>query len=108
MIKYLSKQIEKVEKEMDSIVKSNERLKSQYNLITGITSIGTQTALFIIAFTAGFTKFKNSRKFAAYCGIAPFPNTSGSSFKRKSQGKSFGKQKNKKSIGSMCKKRGYS
>jgi transposase len=81
MIKYLSKQIEKVEKEMDSIVQSDERLKSQYDLITGITSIGPQTALFIIAFTAGFTKFKNSRKFAAYCGIAPFPNTSGTSLK---------------------------
>jgi transposase len=81
MIKYLSKQIEIVEKEMDCIVKSNEQLKSQYNLITGITSIGPQTALFIIAFTAGFTKFKNSRKFASYCGIAPFPNTSGTSLK---------------------------
>ncbi len=81
MIKYLSKQIDKVEKEMSSIVKSHERLKRQYDLITGITSVGTQTALSIIAFTAGFTKFNNSRKFASYCGIAPFPNTSGTSLK---------------------------
>ncbi len=81
MIKYLNKQIDKVEKEMDDIVKSHPRLKRQYSLITGITSVGPQTALFVIAFTAGFTKFKNSRKFASYCGIAPFPNVSGTSLK---------------------------
>lgn len=79
MIKYLDKQVNAVEKEMDSIIKSHVRLKRQYDLITGITSVGPQTALHIIAFTAGFTKFKNSRKFASYCGIAPFSNTSGTS-----------------------------
>ena len=81
MIKYLNKQIDKVEQEMNSIVKSHQGLKRQYDLITGITSVGPQTALYIIAFTNGFTKFKNSRKFASYCGIAPFPNTSGTSLK---------------------------
>ena len=33
----------------------------------------------MIAYTDGFTKFDTWRKFASYCGIAPFPNKSGTS-----------------------------
>ncbi len=85
MIKYLTKQIEAIEKEMEGIISSNETLKMQYKLITSIKSVGAQTALFIIVYTAGFTKFKNARQFASYCGIAPFPNTSGTSIMGKTK-----------------------
>jgi transposase len=33
----------------------------------------------LIVCTNGFTTFKTWRKFASYCGIAPFPNNSGTS-----------------------------
>lgn len=85
MIKYLSKQIDKVEKEMNKIIMNNDELKKMYNLIISIKSVGSQTALFMIVFTAGFTKFRNARKFASYCGIAPFPNISGTSLKGKTK-----------------------
>lgn len=52
-----------------------------FKLINSIKGVGPQTALFMIVYTNGFTKFKNWRKFASYCGIAPFPNSSGSSIK---------------------------
>lgn len=35
------------------------------------------TALYMIAFTDGFTLFSNWRKFASYAGTAPFPYQSG-------------------------------
>lgn len=85
IIKHLSKQIEVVDKEMIDVVCSNEELQRIYKLITSIKSVGQQTALFMIAYTDGFTKFKNSRKFAAYCGIAPFPYTSGTSIRGKTK-----------------------
>ena len=85
MIKYLTKQICLVEEEMYDIIKSDNKLKKQYNLITSIQSVGAQTALFMIVCTAGFTKFKDSRKFASYSGIAPFPNSSGTSIKGKTK-----------------------
>lgn len=85
MIQYLTKQIDIVEREIDNIVKSNKDLKKLYDLIISIKSVGPQTALFLIVFTAGFTKFRDSRKFASYCGIAPFPNSSGTSIKGKTQ-----------------------
>jgi len=85
MIKYLTKQIESTEKEMQSIIDDNDTLKRQYELITSIKSVGSQTALFMIVYTAGFTKFSNARKFASYCGVAPFPNTSGTSIMGKTK-----------------------
>ena len=37
--------------------------------------------MFLIAYTNAFTKFNDTRKFASFCGIAPFPNSSGTSIK---------------------------
>ena len=80
-IKFLSKQIKKVEGEMNSLIKEQANLKELFKLVTSIKGIGSQTALFLIAYSEGFTKFKNSRKFASYCGIAPFPHSSGTSIR---------------------------
>lgn len=81
IIAELEKLIVKLEKAMSDIINGNDLLKDQYNLITSIKGIGTQTALHLIVLTAGFTKFKNSRCFASYSGIAPFPNRSGTSIR---------------------------
>jgi transposase len=77
MIKTLTKQINTVEKQLLTIIKADENLLEMYQLITSIKGVGQQTALFMIAFTNGFTLFENSRKFASYAGIAPFPYKSG-------------------------------
>ena len=85
MIKYISKQIDAVEKELHDAININEELKTLYHLIISIRSVGPQTALFMIVFTAAFTKFKDARKFASYCGVAPFPNRSGTSIRGKTK-----------------------
>lgn len=81
MIRYLSKQITILDQKMNEIIKSNDSLRQIYNLLLTIKSVGKQTALIMIIYTNAFTKFKNARKFASYCGIAPFPNKSGTSLK---------------------------
>lgn len=85
MVNELTKQIEKIEKKLDDVIKGNDQLKKMYNLIISVKSIGPQTALFLIAYTNGFTRFDNCRKLASYCGIAPFPYQSGISIKGKSK-----------------------
>lgn len=85
MIKSLSKQISLVDKYLLKIITMDEQLKQMYDLITGIQGVGTQTALFMIAYTNGFTLFANYRKFASYAGIAPFPNKSGISIRGKTK-----------------------
>lgn len=81
IIKSLSKQIKEIENEVNTLIKEHQRLKRQYELILSIKGVGPQTAINIIIYTEGFTKFANSRKFSSYCGIAPFPNSSGTSIR---------------------------
>lgn len=81
MIKFLTKQIKNIELEMKQAIKENQELNQQYKLVVSVKGIGNQTALFMIVTTNGFTKFKTWRKYASYCGIAPFPNSSGTSIR---------------------------
>ncbi|QVY64576.1 IS110 family transposase [Polaribacter sp. Q13] len=103
MIKYFTKQIKSVEAEMNKIIKASEQLKKQYKLIVSIKGIGNQTALFMIVTTNGFTKFASWRKFASYCGIAPFPNTSGTSIRGRTKVSNLANKK-LKSLFDMCAK----
>jgi transposase len=102
-IKDLSKNIKKVEKEMDGIIKEDRELKKQYGLITSIKGVGPQTALYMIAFTQGFSQFGDSRRFASYCGIAPFPNSSGTSIRGRTRVSHLANKKIK-SLFDMCAK----
>ena len=102
-IKYLSKQIKTVEIEMQKIIESDEQLNEQFKLIISIKGIGPQTALFVIAYTHGFTRFKTWRKFASYCGIAPFPNSSGTSIRGRTKVSNLANKKIK-SLFDLCAK----
>jgi len=103
MIVALTKQIDKVEQEMQAIIKDNNELHTIYKLVTSVKGIGPQTALFLIAYTDGFAKFKNARKFASYCGIAPFPNSSGTSIRGKTKVSNLANKKIK-SLLDLCAK----
>jgi len=103
MIEYGTKQILRIEKQIEGIIKKDEPLKHIYQLITSIKGVGPQTALFMIIITNGFTKFKNARKFASYCGIAPFPNRSGTSIRGKTKVSHLANKK-MKSLLDLCAK----
>jgi len=103
MIKALKKQIDKIDKELDNIIKGNGRLKKMYDLILSIKGVGPQTALFMIAYTNGFSRFEKWRKFASYCGIAPFPYTSGTSIRGRTKVNNLANKKIK-SLLDLCAK----
>jgi len=102
-IKFLSKKIDKINVEMQKIVKEDTLLKQQYDLIVSIKGVGPQTALFMLVTTNGFTKFAAWRKFASYCGIAPFPNNSGTSIRGKTKINNLANKKLKKLL-DLCAK----
>ena len=79
LLKKLSIQIERIEKELHQIIENNSTLKEQYHLILSIKGAGPIAAFTFIAITHGFQKFQTWRKFACYAGIAPFPYRSGTS-----------------------------
>lgn len=85
LIKTLDKKIEIIEEKMHQLVEEDEELKKQFELVKSVHGVGKQTALFILVYTNGFTAFDDWRKFACYCGIAPFPYGSGTSIKGKTR-----------------------
>jgi transposase len=85
IITAFDKQIEKLDNEISAVVKINEPLNKNFKLLVSIKGVGKVLALNTIVKTNNFTKFSDARKFACYCGTAPFEHTSGSSIKGKTR-----------------------
>jgi transposase len=81
VIKSLHCEIAKLDERMNAIVNSEPSLKKNTELLQSITGVGKVVALAVIIKTRNFTRFTSARKFACYCGTAPFENTSGSSIR---------------------------
>lgn len=101
LIKEFDKDIERIDAQMDAIVEENSELTQLYKLITSITGIGRQTALYLIIVTNGFLLFDDPRKLASYAGIAPFPYSSGTSVKGRTKVSKLANKK-LKSLLNMC------
>jgi transposase len=81
VIKSLDLQISKLEKEIEETIQGHEQMHTNYRLLQSIKGVGKQIALATIVKTNNFSKFANARKFACFCGTAPFEHTSGTSIK---------------------------
>ncbi|MFY7965092.1 MAG: IS110 family transposase [Chitinophagaceae bacterium] len=72
------KLIKEIEAAIEIIINKDDALLLNYNLLTSIKGIGSVNAIMTIVITENFTKFSNARKYAVYCGVVPFDNSSGS------------------------------
>lgn len=81
IIKELDKQIERLENETELIIENQEALQQNFRLLTSIKGVGKVLALASIIKTNNFTRFDAARKFACFCGTAPFEHSSGTSIK---------------------------
>jgi transposase len=77
MIKKFDKQIKNVETQIQNQINHSKAINKNYKLLLTIVGVGPVTAIELIIVTANFTRFENWRKFASYCGCAPFSNQSG-------------------------------
>jgi transposase len=85
LIKNFDRQIEKLMTEIEIIIEKDESLQQNFKLLQSITGVGKVVTLAIIVKTHNFTRFANARKFACFCGTAPFEHTSGTSIRKKSR-----------------------
>lgn len=85
VIKALDKQIESIEREIQKIITSHQELKKNYDLIVSIIGVGPVVATAAIIKTNNFTRFRDGRKFACFCGTAPFKEKSGTSINKKAK-----------------------
>jgi transposase len=85
VIRSLDNQIQSLEKEIEAVIRKEKELETNYDLLKSIKGVGPVLATNTIIKTQNFERFPNSRKFACFCGIAPFEHTSGSSIRNKTR-----------------------
>lgn len=85
LIKNFDRQVEKLMTEIETIINQDQLLNQNFHLLQSIKGVGKILALATIIKTFNFTRFANARKFACFCGTAPFPYTSGTSIKKKTK-----------------------
>ena len=81
----LRKQLQQVEAQIEAHIKACPELKTNMALLMSIPGVGRQTAMFMLIFTANFTRFEAPKKLASYAGVAPFAYESGTSVRGKTK-----------------------
>lgn len=81
----LMKSIQKVEKEIMELIKTDERIFKIYKIATSVDGVGMITAVNLITTTNEFLSITEAKKYACYSGVAPFEYSSGSSVRGKTK-----------------------
>ncbi len=84
-LKALQKDILKIEKEIDGLVKEDQPLSQQMEWATSVPGVGKITALNVIITSGEFGRISEVKKFACYAGVAPFEHSSGTSVRGKTR-----------------------
>lgn len=85
MVEVLEEEIKSVEEEMNTLIEKDPSIARNYQLLTSIKGIGDINAISTIIHTNNFEAFETARQYACYLGIAPFPLSSGTSVRGKTQ-----------------------
>lgn len=80
-IKGVERDLHRVEKEIDDLVRSDDNLKTQFTRATSVPGVGKITGLYMIVSSGEFERINDPKKFACYSGVAPFEHQSGSSIR---------------------------
>jgi len=81
----LAEDIDKIEKEIKLLIKSDQQVSEQMAYATSVPGVGQITALNMIICTGEFERINESKKFACYAGVAPFEHSSGTSVRGKTR-----------------------
>lgn len=104
LVEILNVEIKEIEIAIETLLQNNELLNSNYLLVKSVRGIGFATAVHFLIATQNFTRFDNHRKFACYCGVAPFENSSGTSVRGKTKTSTLANKKIKSllTMAAMC------
>lgn len=76
LIAYLDNEIERTEKQIHNHIDTHPDLKEQFELLDSISGIGTRTAATLLG-EINFKQYRNARQLAAFVGLTPKNNRSG-------------------------------
>lgn len=85
IMQVLTIEIKEAERAILKLLAEDEALQTNYELLRSVRGIGFASAVHLIIVTENFSRFDNHRKFACYCGVAPFSHTSGTSIRGKTR-----------------------
>lgn len=77
VLQSIDNQLIEVKSAIKQLLKSHPNMQHNYELLLTVPGIGEIISLYLIVQTQNFVSFRKSRKFATYCGIAPFEEQSG-------------------------------
>lgn len=84
-IAWLNQRIKNLETEIDEHIARCPKITKNMRLLITIPGIGKTTAIIILAEVAYIGEFSKASHFAAYCGLNPSRNTSGTSVRKRSK-----------------------
>lgn len=80
-LKGIQKDLDKIEKQLDNLISSDENLNALFNQIVSVSGVGKVTAVLLICLTNEFKNFNNPRQLSCYAGVVPFEYSSGKSIR---------------------------
>ncbi len=89
---------EAIEERISELLTSEHDLQRQYELITSVKGVGKILATELLIYTNGFSRMKNVKQLACYCGVAPFEHSSGTSVKGRTGTSNFANMKLKSTL----------
>ena len=78
----LDKEITDIEEEIEMLIRKDQEMNENFELVTGIIGIGPVIATDLIIKTGNFRIIDTHRRAASYAGVCPFPNASGKMVKK--------------------------
>lgn len=83
--KETEQKLKSIDRKIMELIESDEALHTNFCLLTSLKGVGLVLATAVLIATDNFTRFTDARKFACYCGTAPFEHSSGTSIKGKTR-----------------------
>ena len=80
-----NQELKKLEQAMHDHISNHDNLKAKINLISSIKGLGVMTSIALLAEMPLVENFSDARKYAAFAGLTPASNQSGSSLNKKSR-----------------------
>jgi len=82
-LREIENHLKEVETELHSLIKSNQELNKQADLVRSVTGVGKVLCWNLLAKTNAFKTLNDPRKLACFAGVSPFDYQSGTSVKRR-------------------------
>ena len=82
MLDSLKEELDLVQRQIDEVIHQYPELSAQVKLLASIKGIGKHTACVLLAEIGNLSQFQSARELAAYAGLVPRKETSGTSINR--------------------------